>query len=109
MFKKTLGFVLVGCLLAPAAVFSQGALDITVPSGFRVEKVLETNKVYTPLNVAVLPSGDILVALYLWQIARITPTGEVSTFAKFKNMSGPMPGNIIATPPERSISPPMIT
>lgn len=98
MFKKTLGFVLVGCLLAPAAVFGQSASDIRVPSGFRVEKVLESNKIADPQGIAVLPSGDILVALMMWQIDKITPTGEVSTFAKVKINRGPGPFDIVATP-----------
>lgn len=98
MFKKTLGFVIVGCLLAPAAIFGQSASDIRVPSGFRVEKVLESNKIGDPQGIAVLPSGDILVATLMWEIDKITPTGQVSTFARMKNDCGPQPYDIVATP-----------
>jgi streptogramin lyase len=98
MFKKTLKFVLVGCLLAPAAVFSQSASDIRVPSGFRVEKVLESNNATDPQHIAVLPSGDLLVALMNWEIDKITPTGQVSTFAKVKHVRDSTPFDIIATP-----------
>jgi len=98
MIKKTLWIVLAGCLLAPAAVIGQSASDISVPAGFRVEKVLESNKIADPQGIAVLPSGDILVALMTWQIDKITPTGEVSTFAKVKINRGPGPFDIVATP-----------
>jgi len=98
MFKKTLGIVLVVCLLAPAAVFGQSASDIRVPSGFRVEKVLESNKVNDPQGIAVLPSGDLLVATMMWEIDKITPTGQVSTFAKVKHLSGSYPVDIVVTP-----------
>jgi hypothetical protein len=96
MFKKTLWMVLVGCLLAPAAFFGQNASDIRVPSGFRVEKVLESNKIADLQGIAVLPSGNILVALMTSQIDKITPTGEVSTFAKVKMNRGPMPFDLAA-------------
>jgi len=56
MPKKGLGIVLLAVLAVGA--MAQNASDIIVPSGFRVEKVLETNKCQDPQGVAFLSNGD---------------------------------------------------
>ncbi|MFH1942802.1 MAG: hypothetical protein ABIL68_11945 [bacterium] len=98
MFKKTLWIVLVGCLLAPATFFGQSASDIRVPSGFRVEKVLETNKCQDPQGVAFLSNGDLVIASMMWRVYRVTPSGKVSTMASFKVNKEANPFDVIVVP-----------
>ena len=61
MTKKVLGVFFVFILFIPAYGGGQDASGIIVPSGFRVEKVLDVNKCQDPQRIAFLPSGDLLL------------------------------------------------
>ncbi len=98
MRKQGLCLVLLAGLLLGPPVWGQSASDITVPSGFRVEKILEANRIPDPQNIAFLPNGDMLVGSMFWRIARLTPTGDVSTYVKFKTLEGPNPFDLVVTP-----------
>jgi streptogramin lyase len=98
MIKRILGIILAIFLFVPTFVRGEDASDIVVPPGFRVEKVLETNKCVDPLNIAFLPSGDLLVASMMWRIYQVSSSGTVSTRAKFLTNKGPNPFDILVTP-----------
>ena len=98
MRKQGLCLVLLAGLLLVPWGWGQDAGDITVPSGFRVEQILEANRIPDPQCIAFLPNGDLLVGEMFWRIARLTPSGEVSTYARFKTLVGPNPYDLAVTP-----------
>lgn len=98
MIKKALGVFLISLLFIPAYGGAQDASGIRVPSGFRVEKVLDVNKCQDAQRIAFLPSGDLLLTSMMWRILQITPSGTVTTRAKFLVNQGPNPLDILVTP-----------
>jgi len=98
MTKKAFGVFLVFFLFISAYGGGQDASGIIVPSGFRVEKVLDVNKCQDPQRIAFLPSGDLLLTSQMWRIEQITPIGTVTTRAKFLTNKEPNPFDILVTP-----------
>src|SRR4030042_3898049 len=98
MGKKTLSIFLSVIFFISSYGLAQDASDIIVPSGFRVEKVLDTNRCPDPQNIAFLPSGEFLVANMFWRIQQVSPEGAITTRAKFLTNNGPMPFDIQVTP-----------
>ena len=100
MTKHTLAFLLLLCLFVPTVVVAQDAPAIAVPAGFRVEKVLDTNKCTDPQNIAFMPgeAGDFLVASMVWRLCHVSAVGEVSVAARFATNREPNPFDILIAP-----------
>lgn len=86
MLKKFLClFVFIACLACvfPAYLSAQySAEDISVPPGYRVFKVAETNRVYDPYRLAFDSSGNLFVASYGFLVYKIDANGEAQVIGK---------------------------
>jgi hypothetical protein len=97
MSKRFLCAFLVSFLFFAAFGSGQEVSDITVPTGFRLEKVLDLNPCQDAQRIAFLPSADLLLTSMMWRILQITPAGAVTTRAKFLVNQGPNPLDILVT------------
>lgn len=93
--SATIGFCLF--LFPPSALAQFGAEDITVPPGYKVVKIAETNKVYDPYRITFDSSGHLFVAGYGYLIYDLDPDGRVSVIGKTRKHN--------ITPLEIEISP----
>jgi hypothetical protein len=90
-------FVFFITILPPPASAQYKAEDITVPPGYKVVKIAETNKVYDPYRLTVDSSGHLIVASYGYLLYDIDPSGEVTVIGKTRKYN--------ITPMEIEISP----
>lgn len=86
MFKRSLGVVVFFLCLTGAfqsdLIAQFGPEDITVPPGYRVFKVAETNRIVDPYRLTFDASGNLLVASYNYMIYRIDPSVNVQIIGK---------------------------
>jgi hypothetical protein len=99
MRTRVIRLVLLALFLAPDVTSGQGAPGISVPAGFRVEKLLELNQCGDPQKIGFLPSGDLVVASMMRRIYQVdAATGEVSVRARFTTTLDPGSFDILVSP-----------
>jgi len=86
MFKKII-LVPFLCLFIQIPILAQNAEDITVPDGYTVEKIVETNKTPDPRGLAFDSSGNLLVASWVYMILKVDQNGKVETVVQTKRFN----------------------
>lgn len=81
-------------VLIPFLCIAQEVKDLTILSGFRVEKVLNVNRANDCQGIGFDSKGNLIVASLMWKLHKITPAGEVSTLARFSPLKGPNPRDV---------------
>ena len=88
LFVLTLGLIGGWC-------FSQATEEITLKEGFRIEKILETNKAADCMGITFDDEGNLIVATWMWSFLQVTPEGEISTLARLAPNKDPDPFDVL--------------
>ena len=89
MYKKILVLVPVLLMLLsvwPVGLSGQDAGDITVPAGYKVEKIAETNRVNAPRAMAFDSAGDLIV-VSSFMFLKVDPMGQANVISQTRRFN----------------------